>query len=359
MTVKPTANTLAGNGLQKTLESQTYTFTLQPYQVLNVKSDYVGTDLTGSIVTSDKPVAVFSGHEAATSGSVCCADHLEQQLFPVSTWGKTYVAAKSFPRAAENDYWRIVAATNGTTVTFDPPTVSPPVSLNRGKHVEVATKEDFVIQASAPVLVAQVLASSHEVLGVADANAPCATNDDCPTGYSCEQIDEVGNKRCLGSQCAPSEAGCPPGHGCSCRTDDVPVACPTGGFECLFGSAYPSCIEGLCQSCGCEPIGDPALILTPPVEQFRKDYVFLVPGAYAEDFVTVVAPIGATVKLDGSTFTAAAFTPIGGSGFAAAKLKIADGVHALVADQPVGVVVYGYDDDVSYGYTAGLDLQDL
>ena len=42
-----------------------------------------------------------------------------------------------------------------------------------------------------------------------------------------------------------------------------------------------------------------------------------------------------------------------------ARLKVGDGVHSLDASAPVGVVVYGYDDDVSYGYPAGLDLDDL
>ena len=57
-----------------------------------------GADLTGTIITSDKPIGVFGGHEAAVSGTQCCADHIEQQLFPVATWGKTYIATKSFPR---------------------------------------------------------------------------------------------------------------------------------------------------------------------------------------------------------------------------------------------------------------------
>ena len=37
---------------------------------------------------------------------------------------------------------------------------------------------------------------------------------------------------------------------------------------------------------------------------------------------------------------------------------LSDGVHKLTSDKPVGVISYGYDDDVSYGYTAGLNLSD-
>ena len=33
-----------------------------------------------------------------------------------------------------------------------------------------------------------------------------------------------------------------------------------------------------------------------------------------------------------------------------------DGVHRLTADQPVGLIVYGFDAYVSYGYPGGTDL---
>ena len=39
-----------------------------------------------------------------------------------------------------------------------------------------------------------------------------------------------------------------------------------------------------------------------------------------------------------------------------ARFPIGDGVHLLVADEPIGVLVYGYDSYVSYGYPGGLNL---
>src|SRR5215510_3978767 len=50
----------------------------------------------------------------------------------------------------------------------------------------------------------------------------------------------------------------------------------------------------------CYPGGDPSLIVVPPREQFRADYVFLTPDKYAFDFVTIVAPPDALVALDGT-----------------------------------------------------------
>ena len=48
------------------------------------------------------------------------------------------------------------------------------------------------------------------------------------------------------------------------------------------------------------PGGDPLLILVPPAEQFRRDYVFLTPDTYAFNFVEIVAPDRAQILLDGA-----------------------------------------------------------
>ena len=36
-----------------------------------------------------------------------------------------------------------------------------------------------------------------------------------------------------------------------------------------------------------------------------------------------------------------------------------DGVHTVLADAPVGVVIYGFDAFVSYAYAAGLNLKPI
>jgi len=53
-------------------------------------------------VHADKPVAVFTGSEASdvpffTTFAIrdCCADHLEEQLFPTSAMGTQFVAVKT------------------------------------------------------------------------------------------------------------------------------------------------------------------------------------------------------------------------------------------------------------------------
>ena len=105
--------------------------------------------------------------------------------------------------------------------------------------------------------------------------------------------------------------------------------------------------------------GDPAFYLVAPNEQFRKDYVILIPSTYAHDFVNVVAPPDTTITIDNG-----AYVYNSNSGFATIgdwRVKILnnidDGTHKIVGGKPIGVDVYGYSQYVSYAYTGGLDLR--
>jgi hypothetical protein len=331
VTIRPTARTLAGQNMQTMMPGQSYTYALEPYQVLNIRSDQDKGDLTGTIITATKPIGVFSGHEAAITSQHCCADHLEHQLYPVSTWGQTYIASRSTPRQSESDYWRIVAATDDTVVSFEPATVSPPRALRRGEWFEFTSNRDFLITSTKPVMVGQILASSSEIVSP-PAYSDCSTTFRCAPNYVCDLDGNTFSYNCFPPRCSAggTTAGCPAGHVCHC-------------FE-----------NG---SCGCAPIGDPSLILLPPVEQFRDDYVFLAPNKYAFDYINIVAPAGATVTLDGQAVAPATWVTLNAD-WKVARMQVADGVHRLTATAPVGVIAYGYDKDVSYGYAAGLNLVD-
>lgn len=170
--------------------------TLNAYDVLSLQTNAPGADLTGSRVIADRPVVVFGGSEAANvpnvnhcvdvdprSGegvceydgltsctnnydcniamlNVCCADHLEQQLFPVNTWGRRYVATKSYDRGLEEDYWRVLAAFDNTKVETVPPVAVIP-TLNAGEWFEFGSREHFEIVSDQPISVGQFLAGEH------------------------------------------------------------------------------------------------------------------------------------------------------------------------------------------------------
>ena len=319
--ITPTTTTLAGGDIPAITAWATHTFTLEQGEVVNIESDVPGGDLTGTHVVADGPIAVFSGHEAAITSDQCCADHLEQQLVPVAAWGQDYVMTRSMPRGKEKDYYRVVAARPGTTVSFAPAVTTPSVQvLEAGGFIELATDSDFRVTSDKPIMVAQLLASSFEVLSGPGNSGSCFAPTDCPDGYTCT------SNKCNPPACG-LDAVCPDGH---------------------------TCTDGECQ-----PIGDPALILGVPVEQWRMSYVFLTPNSYAEDYINVVASTGTVVTLDGNVINGGAFSAIGGSSFVVYRAKVTDGVHQIVADKPVAVTVYGYDKDVSYGYPGGLGLQAL
>jgi hypothetical protein len=286
---------------------------LEPYEVLSLQTSAPGADLTGSRVIADRPVVVFGGSEAANVPNtnhcinieertgegvceydgltvcstnydcndallnVCCADHLEQQLFPINTWGKSYVATKSFDRGLENDYWRVLAAYDNTKIETDPPQADIP-TLNAGEWFEFGSRDHFEILSDKPISVGQFLAGEH-----------------------------------------------------------APGPNVRGGYE--PGDAQ---------------IGDPAFILAIPSDQFRQDFVFLAPNKYARDYASIIAPVGAEVFFDDRLVES--WEPVGAGAWQVARFLIGDGVHLLLSDLPVGVLVYGYDSYVSYGYPGGLNL---
>lgn len=314
---------LSGGQAGSMAANSTQTFSIPRHNVLHLAENggmFGGgdTDLSGTILTSNKPVAVYVGAtivnipnkpvaspapgcaaKGATcvTNSNCCSgicghnyangrvntwecmdslsagDHLEQQLFPVESWGTSYVATPFFNRGI-NDFaiFKITAARNQTTVTLNPAVngVSS-LTLNRGEVRQFHTADAFEIQANNPISVAQFM---------------------------------------IGGTTSPSGNG------------------------------------------------DPAFLLPPAIQHFRSSYVFLVPNQYLMNFVTLIAPTGLDITLDGNTIPASSFTPLGGQGTWSYKIidSISGGVHRASAAQPFGVVVHGMDNYISYAFSGGIIL---
>jgi hypothetical protein len=342
-TVTVTTRTAAGPGLPGLEAGESWNVQVARGDVVAFEAadNWGEGDLTGSHIVADGPLAVFGAHTAAATGERCCADHLEQQLLPVSRWGTRYLMTRSWFRWMEHDHVRIVAARDDTQVVMTPAIAEIPL-LQAGEHYTFLLTADVEIEAvdpETPIQVVQYLASSHEVLGPAytgygDAEA-CATNADCPPQYTCmANPDHPGvspSHYCVPPACW-DVYGCPPGHVCE--------AVDFGGV--------------------CAPIGDPAMILSVPEAQFVESYIFLTPDAYEKDYLNVIAPLDAgVVELDGAPLDLATFQGIGVSGFGVYRTALFDGIHRIHSDRPIGIVVYGYDDDVSYGYPGGTGMNEI
>jgi len=325
------ARILPGNMIPATKKGGTLDFELGAFDVLNLETGDFNADFTGSLISSDRALVVFSGSEASDapffnklSDRKCCADHLEEQLDPIRTSGQNFVATVSPSRTAalakagapvgeaeQKEYFRVIATTEaGANVSTSLSGEFQTFTLaERGSFVTIASAHHFTLKSDAPVMLSSVSPSQQ------DANVP--------TGF---------------------------------------------------------------------PGGDPSLVILPPLEQFRSSYVFLTPDKYSFDFIRIVAPRGAVVVLDGrSVDEIEGCTPhdadgisdpgrraaVGPSPFLVYECQLSfpiidpnqvapanlspgaqnDGVHRVESNAKVGVLVDGFDSYVSYAYAAGTELE--
>jgi hypothetical protein len=175
VTIKFTANTIAGasNNPQAFTPGSTGTFAVNKGTVLMIASGHNdsctgpsdangytycdlanGYDLTGTEITADKPIGVFGGHNCDfIPYDKWACDHLEEQLVPLTAWGKRYVGTKTMSSSDPN-LWRVVSGEAANLIQFTPPindkitnqTIGQ-VTLDKGKWIEFITDQDFEAQA--------------------------------------------------------------------------------------------------------------------------------------------------------------------------------------------------------------------
>ncbi|MDY0001854.1 MAG: IgGFc-binding protein, partial [Polyangia bacterium] len=142
---------------------ETIDMSLGPFDVLNLETGDFGADFTGTRIKADRPVAVFSGSEASDvpmfdslAFRYCCADHLQHQLFPVTSAGSRFVVARMPSRTKavkeaggevsiveETDWVRILATENNTQVVTSLPPPDDRFQLDAREHVTLPASCDF------------------------------------------------------------------------------------------------------------------------------------------------------------------------------------------------------------------------
>jgi IgGFc binding protein len=326
--VKLATDIVGGGGVGPAAKGDVVHIVLDRYQVLNLETGAFNADFTGSVITADQPIAVFTGSEASDvprfdtlATRRCCADHLEQQLFPETSFGTSFVAVKTPLRSkvvaaagwqvavapSEPEYWRVVASHDGTVLHTTLPVPQDLLTLDRGQDAILMSTGDFTVKSSRPIEVSQFPVSQQA------------------TG--------------------------------------IPSTLPDGTRP---------------------PGGDPSSIVVPPVEQWRDRYLVLVPDKYAFDSMLLAAPSTARIRYDGQAledaldcdYQPAGTLPLGPDGtdlqYVAIRCMLShptttgpgtqdDGVHYLetLDGTHFGLIVWGWDSFVSYGYPGGSNVSPI
>ena len=221
-------------------------------------------DVTGTVITSDKPIGVFGANACTNIPSTASAcDHICEMIPPTSTYGKKFATVPLKSRTG-GDTWRFMASQNSTTITING---TAQTAINKGQFIEKVLTTRSVIESDKPILVAQ---------------------------YS-------------------------------------------NGLN--FDNT----------------VGDPFMMLIPPVEQFLPSYTLSTVSGFTNHYVNIVAPtsvVGSVTK-DGTAISAGLFSAIGSSGYSGAQVDVSDGSHTFASSLPFGAFAYGFTGYDSYGYAGG------
>jgi len=122
----------------------------QTYQLRNVVN--LG-DLTGSIISSTKPIGVYGGHQCANipNGNYVACDYIVEQLPSTDTWGRAFVTVPLVTRL-KGDTFRILASEDNTQVTVNGASAG---TIQRAQFLQLSLTAPSTITSTKPVLVAQ------------------------------------------------------------------------------------------------------------------------------------------------------------------------------------------------------------
>lgn len=122
------------------------------YQIAAQYSPSSKSDLTGTLVTSNKKIAVFSGHNCAyVPASTPACNHLVEQIPPLSSWGKHFYVGTLERRSRST--MRVLASEANTKVFINSELATV---LNAGEFYEnTNVSKNVQITADKPILVAQ------------------------------------------------------------------------------------------------------------------------------------------------------------------------------------------------------------
>ncbi len=137
-------------------KGRTIMFALNRGETFQIQGSNDSGDLTGTTVSSTKPIAFFTGHSCAqVPSNVSFCDMLLEMEPPANDWGKSFILTKFEGK----DYYvaRIIADADSTIVSINGVKAA---TINRNEFYEVDTfYHDAIVTTSKPALVAQYCTS--------------------------------------------------------------------------------------------------------------------------------------------------------------------------------------------------------
>lgn len=257
-------------------------------------------DLTGTVVRSDRPIAVFGGQQRAIVPiqevqNLGSRDCLIEQMTPIRTWGKSaYVTP--FARASNElnvgtDLYRVIAAFDSTEVYVD---------------------DQFQQMLMSGQVMERPLLNAHLVR---------TTNPSITVQY--KKTSGIGGGQDVTRRGDPAMMLVPPAEQFMDK------------YRFISIQAY--------------------------IYDYVGGRIRAVDSVYLEQWLNIVIPtvrLG-SLTLDGVPVDQTQFLPIGSSTYSWARLPMRDGVHEIKADTNFGIYVYGYGDANSYGYIGGMSFRPL
>ncbi len=256
------------------------TITINSMETYQIESD---NDLTGTRITSSKPLSVFSGSDCASvpQGTAYC-DNLVEQVPPTVTWGSKFLVASLEGRSSGEGIRVLSARAAGVAVNCNTNVLVSEFQLQSGgsfREFEIPINSFCSIESTSPVLVTQY--------------------------------------------------------------------------------AYGRVSDG---------VGDPFMMIIPPIEQFTNNYVVEVFPLFASSYVTVYVSSEffqtAQILLDNSIVTGwRNVTCLSGEVCGhISRTSVHTGAHSIHHQNSsaiLGVSMYGFDTTNSYGYPGGMRLSPI
>jgi hypothetical protein len=171
--INPTQSLPAAGGVPAAPKGVVTTFTLNRGEVVQWQPSL---DISGSIISSDKPVSFIGGtgylclRSGTSTGGGCDSGH--QMIPPISALGSEYAPVPYVTRRAdlapEAVPYRIVGMVDGTNLTFNPPVTGAPATLARGTVAAFEATGPFIVKsqdADHPFYVGQMMSGAKVTSG--------------------------------------------------------------------------------------------------------------------------------------------------------------------------------------------------